>query len=126
MPEPLVKDNGVRNLHRCLLSSESGAETIVDSLSKLPCELSTTLYSCTEKVKVLLVSGTYTGVSCPLSLVPKLHVLWTHCRNCPVNLVQHHIAALRRHLLTDAPTNYLPTCTTHLILTNGCFACIWR
>ena len=28
-------------IHRCLLSSESGAESIVDSLLKLPCELST-------------------------------------------------------------------------------------
>ena len=36
-----------------------------------------------------LGSGTYTGVSCHLSLV--LKPLQTHCRNCPVHLVQHRL-----------------------------------
>ena len=55
------------------------------------------------------VSSTYTGVSCPRSLVPKL--LQTHCRNCPVYLVQHYIAALKRwscFLLILQPTISLP------------------
>ena len=45
-------------------------------------------------------SGTYTGAWCPLSLVPKL--LWTHCWNCPVNVVQHYLLMLR-------PTISLPS-----------------
>ena len=86
----------------------------------MPCELSTTLYSFTEKVKVFLVPGTYTCVSCPLSLLPKL--LRTHWWTFPVNTVQHYITAPRRCFLNDAPTNNVPT--TNLIPTYGCFAYI--
>ena len=41
------------------------------------------------------------------------------------SLLQHILPCLlNTTVLTDAPTNNLPT--THLILTNGCFAGIWR
>ena len=65
-----------------------GAEIIVDSL----CNIDFTVYVVQHRKVALklwrLASGTYTGVSGPLSLVPKLPVNSLRNIHCPVYLVQ--------------------------------------
>ena len=65
----IVRDCGVRNLHRCLSSSESGAKTRLIVQHRLPCVLITTLYSCSEKVNILLIDAPTNYIS-TICLIP--------------------------------------------------------